>query len=313
LSKSGYTFSVIIPVYNAESTVGASVDAALAQTLKADEIIVCNDGSTDGTGHVLASYDKHEITIIDQMANAGVSAASNRAARAATSDFLVKLDADDTWHPKRLEAIDRLLAVRPYLDIVTTNAWCSKNGRVIERYYPDRYEFPDDEHSQPVEILRGNFVFGSAAFRRTRFLDIGGFDTERDHQGEYDGWVRMVLSGSRVGLVDEPLAIYNYREGSHSSNWGGLHRSVYSLLKRTLETEDLSPEQILAAQEHMEMRRLRAVAGDALAAVMAREPSARRLCVQAARQPGRPIRSRVKMVASAVSPELVRLAKKYRR
>jgi GT2 family glycosyltransferase len=312
LSASGYSFAVIIPVHNAETTVGRSIDSALAQTLAPDEVVVCNDGSTDATSEVLAEYGDN-IKVIDQYPNAGVSAASNRAIGAASTDFVVKLDADDTWHPQRLERIDALLAERPYLDIVTTNALCRKNGRIIEQYYPDRYYFPEDEDNQHVEILRGNFIFGLAAFRRQPFLDIDGFDTTRAHQDEYDGWLRMVLAGSTVGLVDEPLAIYEYADGSHSSKWGDLHRSVYALLEKTIQTEELSPEQVTAAREHMEMRRLRAVAGDALEAIMDDAPSARRLCVRAAMQSGRPAQSRAKMLASAVSPALVRRVKMYRR
>lgn len=96
--------SVIIPAYNAQATIAETLESVLAQTHNNLEIIVVDDGSNDGTVNIIQSYaSKHPQIQLIRQANAGVAAARNTAIAAAEGAFIAPIDADDLWHPKRLE------------------------------------------------------------------------------------------------------------------------------------------------------------------------------------------------------------------
>jgi glycosyltransferase involved in cell wall biosynthesis len=99
------TISVIIPAFNAESTIGKTVESVLNQTASADEILVMDDGSTDNTDEIVESF-RPRVTLFKQ-SNEGVSSARNALLRRACGDLIAMLDADDFWHPQYLE-IQRL-------------------------------------------------------------------------------------------------------------------------------------------------------------------------------------------------------------
>src|SRR6266849_5630061 len=92
--------SAIVPVFNGESTIAAAIDSALNQNFDATEVIVVNDGSTDGTALILRSYGS-KIRVIEQ-SNRGLSAARNAGAAIARGEYLAFLDADDEWLPGKL-------------------------------------------------------------------------------------------------------------------------------------------------------------------------------------------------------------------
>ena len=94
--------SILIPCYNAERWLAATVDSALAQTWKNLEVIVVNDGSTDDSAKVLAGYERQNLRIVDQ-ANRGQCAAANRALAEARGDYVKFLDADDLINPTMIE------------------------------------------------------------------------------------------------------------------------------------------------------------------------------------------------------------------
>jgi glycosyltransferase involved in cell wall biosynthesis len=100
-------FSVIIPAYNAAKTIGATLDAVLAQTVMPHEILVFDDGSTDNTTVILQSYKPH-ITVFRQ-SNQGVAHARNFLCAQARGEILAFLDADDLWHPRYLEAQSKFI------------------------------------------------------------------------------------------------------------------------------------------------------------------------------------------------------------
>lgn len=127
------TFSVIVAAYQAAATIGEALASAFAQTVLPHEVVVCDDGSTDALDAALAPF-RDRIRLVRQE-NRGEGAAKNAAARAAGGDFVVILDADDVYLPERLEALGELAAVRPDLDVLTTDAMLELEGRELGRYY----------------------------------------------------------------------------------------------------------------------------------------------------------------------------------
>src|SRR5437660_1682693 len=111
--------SVIIPAYNVERYVAEALDSAIGQTYPNVEVVVVDDGSTDGTRRVLESYTDRAV-ILNQP-NRGAAAARNTALAASTGGFLAFLDADDRWAPERVARCIELLERMP-ADAVTTDA-----------------------------------------------------------------------------------------------------------------------------------------------------------------------------------------------
>jgi glycosyltransferase involved in cell wall biosynthesis len=110
-AESRIKVSVAIPAYNAASTIQATVDSVLRQTVRPFEILVLNDGSTDDTSALLKRYEP-QVTVIHRK-NRGVAAARCTLCDLARGDLLAFLDADDVWHPRYLEVQSKLFAEHP--------------------------------------------------------------------------------------------------------------------------------------------------------------------------------------------------------
>ena len=224
--------SIIIPAYNSEQFIGEVIDSALAQDYPAIEVVVANDGSTDGTHAVLASYGDR-ITVIHQK-NGGPASARNNAIAHSRGEYCGLLDADDAWHPKRARRCIEMLEAQRQFGIVTTDAQIIEGTVPSERAYynnPNLRPFPVPE-AQIDAIVAHNFVFIGAVFRREVIDRVGGFDEAHQLRGseDYDLWCRCILAGERIGLIDEPLASYRVRGDSLSANtsaqWASHVRSL---------------------------------------------------------------------------------------
>ncbi|NLZ30356.1 MAG: glycosyltransferase family 2 protein, partial [Methanomicrobiales archaeon] len=99
--------SVVIPLYNKAPYIARALSSIIAQTRQDFEVIVIDDGSTDGGEEIVRGFDDPRIRVIRQE-NRGVSAARNRGIEAARADFIAFLDADDEWMPTHLGALLRL-------------------------------------------------------------------------------------------------------------------------------------------------------------------------------------------------------------
>jgi glycosyltransferase involved in cell wall biosynthesis len=237
------TFSVIIAVYQSASTIGGAVASALAQTYPALEVIVCDDGSTADVEGALAQYGDRILLLRKE--NGGGASALNQGARVARGDFLAILDADDVYDPSRIEALGRLAAARPDLDVVTTDAYYELNGKRLGRFH-DTTPFPVTD--QRAQILRSCFACAPAV-RRTRVLASGGWDESLRIGYDWDCWLRLILDGACVGLVDEPLMSYRLHAGSLTSNRLESFRARVRLLEKARGNATLTRRErrILAA------------------------------------------------------------------
>jgi len=201
----------------------------LRQTLPAHEVIVCDDGSTDDIEGALEPFRDRIVFLRKE--HDGEASAKNAAAAAASGEFVVILDADDVFLPERLEAIADAAASRPDLDVITTDAYLEAGGTIVRRCYDGRWRFEVED--QRRELLRRNFVFGLAAVRRELLLRHGGFDETILWTTDWDCWIRLVLAGSRIGCVEEPLALYRLREDSLSARREDITRGKIMTLGKT--------------------------------------------------------------------------------
>jgi GT2 family glycosyltransferase len=292
------TFSILVAVYQAADVVAEAVGSALGQTVPPLEVVVCDDGSTDDVAGALSPF-RDQVTLISKE-NGGEASAKNAAARAAAGEFLAILDADDVYLAERLEALGELARARPDLDVLTTDAVLEVDGEPVRRCYTD--ELPFEVEDQRSAILRRNFVFGLAAVRRERFLAAGGFDEALRYATDWDLWARLILDGSRVGLVAESLARYRLRSGSLSSQRPALLAGRVAVLEKAAESSSLtaSERKVVAASLRLERRRL-AVAR-ARAALLGELPAPRRRSLAVALGRGHGLRTRAKAAAASIAP-----------
>jgi glycosyltransferase involved in cell wall biosynthesis len=228
------TFSIVIAVHNGAGTIAAAVESALAQTRPALEVIVCDDGSTDRLTEALEPY-RDRIELLTQE-NRGAAAALNHASRHARGDFIVILDADDSYEPARIEALGDLAAARPDLDLLTTDARLERGGQRIGLFTDTTPFAANDQRSG---IIRSCFLVAPAV-RRERVVEAGGWDESLRIGYDWDCWLRLIFAGARAGLVDEPLMAYRLHEGSLTADRAESFRSRVRLLEKARSQPSLT-------------------------------------------------------------------------
>ena len=208
------TVAVIIPAFNAADYIREALESVLRQTRQPDEIIVVDDGSTDGTAEIAETFPG--VTVIRQ-ANRGVSAARNHAIGAAASEWIAFLDADDTWRADKLEKQMAALAATPGYDACTCNAVALRAGED-----PDLPETPPlrlPPSDQIAQGLRGRLRVppGTVVVRRDRVQGLGGFNEEAHFGEDWDMWLRLANAGCRFLLVAEDLLFIRMHGANASS------------------------------------------------------------------------------------------------
>lgn len=218
--------SVVIPAYNAERYLGAAIRSVLSQTFTETEIIVVDDGSTDGTAGVMESFGDRIFAIHQH--NSGPSVARNVGMKAASGEFVAFLDSDDMWMPRRLERMIGRLEQDPDLGFVTSDAYLVNEDRpTLLRYYGTLVD-PSPFHSGNLGywIARQNFIFMGVVVR-TELFDRHGAFLPNILAEDWDLWTRFILEGSAVGLVDSPLGYYRVRQaGLTCSDEFAAHREA---------------------------------------------------------------------------------------
>lgn len=224
-------FSIIIPLYNKERHIHATMESALMQSFQNFEIIVVNDGSTDGSLAVVESFKDARIKIFNQK-NQGVSCARNYGVEKASSNLIVFLDADDLWTPHHLERLKTLFGAFPgcglyamaylkqtkkitmpsvYNTIPTTTDWMGIVDKYFESCYIDSIAWTSAVMI-PKAILQQHGGFNNA-------LEIGE---------DIDLWIRIALN-HKVAFSNQVTAIHNLHADNRASNAPVNSKSVIDL------------------------------------------------------------------------------------
>ncbi|MEK6276819.1 MAG: glycosyltransferase [Actinomycetota bacterium] len=293
------TFSIVIPAYQAAATIGDGIRSALGQVHQPREIIVVDDGSTDDLERALAPFDDR-VTLI-RKENGGGASALNAGATAASGEFMVILDADDAYHPRRLEALANLAVSRPDLDLVTTDARFVVKGKGVGSFVASN-PFPLED--QRTAILQSCFVGGWPAMRLARLRTIGGFDESFPIAYDWDCWARFILGGAQVGLVDEPYYDYRLHSGSLTASRVSSLWYRVRLLEKVKLNPALEPAERPVLMRSLRMHRTRAVLAETQAALFDSGPRNRLLGFATSRG----IEARARMIAALAlaAPPLAR-------
>jgi hypothetical protein len=295
------TISVVIAAYEAAGVIGTAVESVLAQSVAPLEVVVCDDGSEDDLAGALAPFGRFVRLV--RIAHGGEAVARNAAIAAARGEFVAVLDADDRFAPGRLAAVARVLAVRPDLDLVTTDAVLELDGRVVGTVYHEGNRFEVDD--QRAAILDHNFVFGQVVVRRDRVLGVDGYDPSIRYTTDWECWIRLVLAGGRLGCVDAPLGVYTMHEAAMSASRQRMYDGRVDTLTKTLadpRLTDAERARVEARRRHEQRRAAR----EALRVALVRGDDDRRsLALAVARDGGQPRGARAKSLVASVAPGLI--------
>ena len=210
-----------MPLYNKAPYVRKAVESVVGQTYGDWELIVVDDGSTDGGGEIVAAIADQRIRIVHQD-NAGVGAARNHGVALATAPYIAFLDADDWWEPTFLEEMAGLTERYKDAGIYGTGYWIVKNGRKRVAPIGVNSSFTEGEINYCrvyAKTLYMPLCTGSVCLRRDIFDEAGGFKTHLKLGEDFDLWVRMALK-NKVVLLNKPLFSYNQ---DVDVTWRGTH------------------------------------------------------------------------------------------
>jgi len=198
--------SVIIPTYNRKDFLREAIESVMGQTFPNNEIIVVDDGSTDGTASSLEDL-KSELLYHCQP-NRGVSAARNRGVALACGKYIAFLDSDDRWEKGKLQAQIECMETQPRFRVCHTDEIWIRDGMRINPGKRHRKSAGDlFERSLPLCIISPSSIL----MERSLFDELGGFDKALPVCEDYDLWLRLTLR-HRVGFLEKSLVI---KRGGH--------------------------------------------------------------------------------------------------
>lgn len=206
--------TVVVPAYNAEKFLRATLESAAAQSFRDIDIVVINDGSTDATGAIAESIG-HPVRVVHQ-SNAGMSASRNRGIASTDSEYIALLDSDDVWHPLKIERQLIAMSQRPDAGLCFTGflwwhgedqrAWLDapRDGRLDERFSGWVYH----------ELILDNWALPSSWLaRRSMWEQTGPFLCDNQQTDDWEYVVRASRDFPFVKLEEEFVL---YRQVSSS-------------------------------------------------------------------------------------------------
>ena len=206
--------SVVLPVRNAAATIGRAVASIRTQTLTDWELIVVDDGSTDGTRDIVRELARAEprMRVVEQ-APTGVAVAANAGAAAARGEFIARMDADDVSHPERLAEQVAFLCAAENCDVGVVGCLVEYGGdRVANAGYALHVDWVNSLVT-PEQIALNRFIEAplanpSAMFRRGLVAQLGGY-RDGDFPEDYELWLRWLDAGVRIAKVPRLLLTWH--------------------------------------------------------------------------------------------------------
>ena len=206
--------SVVIPVYNNETTIQETIESVLSQSFSDLELIVINDGSQDSTLKIVSSILDPRLKVFSYP-NAGLAATRNRGVSHASGEYISFIDADDLWTQDKLEAQFKALQANPQAAVAYSwTDWIDEFGQFLR---PGGHISVNGDVFATL-LVRDFVESGSNPLIRTEALaEVGGFDESLPAVEDWDMWLRLA-AGYEFVCVPSPQILYRVSSSSMSSN-----------------------------------------------------------------------------------------------
>lgn len=229
--------SIVIPTYNSEKYIEESIDSVSLQTNVDFEIVVIDDGSTDGTEAIVKELSKKDKRVkYYYQNNKGPGGARNRGIKEAQGEYIAFLDADDLLLKDSLEKRLTLFSKLSSIGLVFTDYYLEDNSgtnSTNDISYLKKRNFLKElssatewtEHGYllnkkffEMSVIKGSFIWTSTVMVKKEVLnEVGGFSEDLRRSQDKDLWYRIIKKYN-VGYIDKPLAVYKRYRGFHGSN-----------------------------------------------------------------------------------------------
>ena len=220
----GTRVCVVIAAYNSEAFIAEALDSVFAQVSVDDEVIVVDDGSTDGTADVVRRYPGARLI---QQSNAGPAAARNTAIRSSSATYIAAIDHDDLWPVGRLDRMVEALEAHPEAGYVA-----GRQRLVVTPGAPLPYwlKSTEPEELQRFQNERGT---GMIMIRRSAFEHVGLFDESMTRGGEDVDWVfRCREAGYSEVELEHDVLIRRLHGGNITASKEDMQRAMFAVLRK---------------------------------------------------------------------------------
>ena len=246
-NENKYKISVVIPTLNRINTLQRALDSVINQTYKPAEIIVVDNGSSDGTLKFLREqYPK--ITILTEN-KLGVSSARNKGIKKSINQWIALLDSDDAWHPRKLEIQTSMLdsALKEYNLIHTDEVWFRNNKHINQM----------KKHKK-----QGGYIFerclslccispSSVLFKKNILDKVGLFDESLPVCEDYDLWLKICSSEEVLFAQDKLTYKYGGHKDQLSKSYWGMDRFRIKSIENIIRNFDLTNKQKKQAKKEL--------------------------------------------------------------
>lgn len=231
MMNSHHTITTIIPVYNGERFLAEAIRSVLEQTLPPDEVIVVDDGSTDGSAAIVAGLARTSSPPIRYLyqQNQGAAAARNRALTVATGALIAFMDADDLWLPDKTRQQVAVLAAHPAADVAWGDA-ITFGGESVEKARAVGKVIP----AHPMFLLQSMLV------RRTVLDQVGAFDAQLRIGEDVDWLLRAIDQGVKFVLHRDLAVYYRRHEANLTADRDAARRSFYTMFQQAIRRRRLT-------------------------------------------------------------------------
>lgn len=251
-------FTVVVPAFNAQSTLAEAVESVLAQSFEYFELVVVDDGSTDQTAAIVARYASADprVSLVSQ-ANGGIARAYNAGIAVARGEWIVMLSADDLLEPDHLATFQAAIAADSNCDIWTSNGRYLYDDGHAELAYAGEPWFGFDG-CELSELFDRCFYPVGAAFRRDWWERVAGFEPSF-YAEDYLFFLRIMAIGGQHGYINEPLSVHRRNRRQRSAAGLAMREGDLATIVRVSEEYALTGEQ-RAAFERAATRLVRNIA-----------------------------------------------------
>jgi len=263
------TFSAVVPAYNAEATLAETIGSVFAQTAQDFELLIVDDGSTDGTLELARSFQTDPRVHVVHQANKGLAGARNTGIAAAHGRYVAFLDSDDLWMPDFLRATGAALDADPGAAFAYTDGWTldEDSGRLLRATVMARQRPPMPPPREATafleELIKRNFILAEATVRKRALDDVGPFVESLPAVEDYELWLRLLAHGYRAVRPPGLLLIRRDHPRSMSKDIVLMHSAARRVLEIVVSSHP-APESVKATARRRidEIDRLIAAATD---------------------------------------------------